>query len=119
MKEKEVIGRALSYATIQYAKEKAKPNRLSAKKIADLVNQEHNVNLNPRTIRTRYIQMNKIGVAPTPKGPPPGLVEEETLVLLAQAFETHVCLNQINQEQRKNKCVSLLKSLQQQVISPY
>ena len=62
--------------------------------------------------------MNKIGVAPTPKGPSPGLVDEETLVLLAQAFETHVCLNQINQEQRKNKRLSLLKSIQQ-VMSPY
>ena len=50
MKEKEIIGRALSVATIRYAEEKAKQNGLSAQKIADLVNQEYKVSLHARTI---------------------------------------------------------------------
>ena len=41
------------------------------------------------------------------------------MILLVQAFESHVHLNQINQDPKKNKrIISLLKSVQQ-VLSPY
>ena len=49
---------------------------LSACKIADIVNQEDNMTLHLRMI-TRYVRNNKIVVPATPKGPPPGLVNEE------------------------------------------
>ena len=57
-------------------------------------------------------------MAPSQRGPQPGLLEKEIVPLLAQAFETHVQPNQINQELNKNKHVSLLKSAQQ-VMAPY
>ena len=90
---------------------------MSTREVADIVNQEFNTVIHPRSI-IRYIQNNKVGINPSQRGPLPGLMEKETLLMLAQAFDTHVCLNQINQEPIKFKQFSLLKSVQQ-VMSPY
>ena len=110
MKAEAIQEKAFSYATIQYTtEERAKLNGMSARKIAEIVNQEHKVTLHLRTI-TRYVQKNKIRVGRTPQGPPPGLVDEERWMLFKQASVIHVCLKK--KKKKKKKCVSLLKSVQ-------
>ena len=115
MKEKEHHAQAFSFATvIDMHKEKEKPNGMSGCKVAERVNQEFTTVIHPRSITRYVVQNDKVGIAgPSQRGPLPGLMEKETLQSLAQAFETHVQLKQINEEPKKNKHVSLLQSVQQ------
>ena len=100
MLENQRIDKAFIKACFKYEEEKGKKNGLSAAKIAQLYSVEYNVNLCARTIQ-KYVKDGKIGQGLQKRGPSPAGLSEASFALLTEAFETHVRLNQVNQDGHK------------------
>jgi len=76
-----------------------------------LFSKEYNVILSKRTIQ-QYVKEGRAGQDKKSPGPPLGDLSEATFTLLIQAFETHLRLNQVNQEGHKNLKDKLIGRLQ-------
>ena len=103
-------------ATCHYYQERQKKNGMSAHKVAELYNNEHNVNISKQTLQ-EYVQNGQVGMPLGRKGPAPGKLSEGTLNTLVEAFESYSKLNQINQAGHLNTHLGYLEVVQD-VVRP-
>jgi len=83
--------------TSLYAEEKAKPNGMSADQVRACVLKEYEAKCVPsaKTIK-RYVDDGKAGISPKKKGRPSTNIQESTFLILCNAYESFVRINQIN-----------------------
>ena len=110
-KEQETLAKIFALATHHYFQECQKKNGMSAHKVAELCNKEHNVNISKRTLQ-KYIQNGQVGMPLGRRGPAPGKQSEDTFNILVEAFGLYSQLNQINQVGHPNTHVGYLEVVQ-------
>ena len=105
---------AFKRCTTWYAKEKRKPNGLSARKVVESVNDDYGTNISVRTVQ-RYVKNRLVGLSPEKNGPRPGFLPKETFAILLDAFELFIQINQINAN-ADNKVVAKLNTFIHETI---
>jgi hypothetical protein len=98
LQKKKELHQAFKRATLLYARQREKPDRMSAQSVVDLIKNETGVELSRRTIQQK-VKDGKVGMLPLRRGPK-GNIPECHYRNLCIAYESYVAINQLNRKLR-------------------